>query len=75
MGRSDSPLTPDGITVAKQVAWLVEQQKIRTVFSSPLGERARSECRDIHGGYGPSHTRNGNHGGTFLRRMGSKVTL
>ena len=40
MGRSDSPLTPDGITVAKQVAWLVEQQKIRTVFSSPLG-RAR----------------------------------
>lgn len=40
MGRSDSPLTPEGVAVATQVARLVEQQRIRTVFSSPLG-RAR----------------------------------
>jgi broad specificity phosphatase PhoE len=40
MGRSDSPLTPEGISAAKQVARLIEEQKIRTVFCSPLG-RAR----------------------------------
>lgn len=40
MGRSDSPLTPEGISAAKQVGRLIEEQKIRTVFSSPLG-RAR----------------------------------
>jgi broad specificity phosphatase PhoE len=40
MGRSDSPLTPEGISAAKQVARLIEEQNIRTVFCSPLG-RAR----------------------------------
>lgn len=40
MGRSDAPLTLEGISAAKHVARLVEEQKIRTVFSSPLG-RAR----------------------------------
>lgn len=40
MGRSNSPLTPEGINAAKQVAKLVQRQQIRTVFSSPLG-RAR----------------------------------
>ncbi len=40
MGRSDSPLTPEGLSAAKQVARLIEEQKIRTVFCSPLG-RAR----------------------------------
>jgi broad specificity phosphatase PhoE len=37
MGRSDSPLTPEGLSAAKQVARLIEEQKIRTVFCSPLG--------------------------------------
>jgi broad specificity phosphatase PhoE len=37
MGRSDSPLTPEGISAAKQVARLIEEQKIRTVLCSPLG--------------------------------------
>jgi broad specificity phosphatase PhoE len=37
MGRSDSPLTPEGLSAAKQVARLIEAQKIRTVFCSPLG--------------------------------------
>jgi alpha-ribazole phosphatase len=40
MGRSNSALTPEGISAAKQVARLVQDQNIRTVFSSPLG-RAR----------------------------------
>jgi broad specificity phosphatase PhoE len=37
MGRSDSPLTPEGVSAAKQVARLIEEQKIRTIFCSPLG--------------------------------------
>jgi broad specificity phosphatase PhoE len=37
MGRSDSALTPEGLSAAKQVARLIEEQKIRTVFCSPLG--------------------------------------
>jgi broad specificity phosphatase PhoE len=40
MGQNDSPLTLEGISAAKQVARLIEEQKIRTVFCSPLG-RAR----------------------------------
>jgi broad specificity phosphatase PhoE len=40
MGRSNSALTPEGISAAKQVARLVQDQNVRTVFSSPLG-RAR----------------------------------
>jgi broad specificity phosphatase PhoE len=40
MGRSNSALTPEGVSAAKQVARLVKDQNIRTIFSSPL-ERAR----------------------------------
>jgi broad specificity phosphatase PhoE len=40
MGQSNSPLTPEGINAAKQVAKLVQGHQIGTVFSSPLG-RAR----------------------------------
>jgi broad specificity phosphatase PhoE len=42
MGRSDSPLTPEGVSAAKQVARLIEEQKIRTVFCSPLGRTRQS---------------------------------
>lgn len=42
MGRSDSTLTPEGISTAKQVARLIEEQKIRTVFCSSLGRARRS---------------------------------
>lgn len=42
MGRSDSSLTPEGLSAAKQVARLIEEQKIRTVFCSPLGRTRRS---------------------------------
>jgi len=42
MGRNDSPLTPEGVEVAKQVAWLLHEQGIRTVFSSPLKRAVRS---------------------------------
>jgi len=42
MGRSDSPLTPEGVRAAKQVARLIDEQKIRTVFCSPLGRTRQS---------------------------------
>jgi len=42
MGRSDSPLTPEGVSAAKQVARLIDEQKIRTVFCSPLGRTRQS---------------------------------
>lgn len=44
MGRSDSPLTPDGIQIAHEVARLVEQQDVKVIYSSPLG-RALSSAR------------------------------
>lgn len=53
MGRSNSSLTPEGIIAAKQVARLVEKQKIRTVFSSPLG-RARLSAEIYTEGMGLS---------------------
>lgn len=51
MGRSNSALTPEGVSTAKQVARLVKQQQIRTVFSSPL-DRARLSAQIYTDGLG-----------------------
>ncbi len=57
MGLSDSLLTPEGLNTAKQVARLIEEQKIRTVFCSPLG-RARTSAEIYTEGMGlPVHIR------------------
>lgn len=57
MGLSDSLLTPEGLNTAKQVARLIEEQKIRTVFCSPLG-RARTSAEIYTDGMGlPAHIR------------------
>lgn len=57
MGRSDSTLTPEGLTAAKLVAGIVGDQGIRTVFSSSLG-RARLSAEIYTQGMGlPIHMR------------------
>jgi bisphosphoglycerate-dependent phosphoglycerate mutase len=70
MGRSDSPLTPEGISAAKQVARLIEEQKIRTVFCSPLG-RARMSTDIYTERIGLPILIRG-YGGTFMWRVGGK---
>lgn len=37
MGRSDSPLTGDGVASAQALARILENERIGTIFSSPLG--------------------------------------
>jgi broad specificity phosphatase PhoE len=40
MGRSDSPLTPQGIRTAERMARFLETRRVARVFSSPLGRAA-----------------------------------
>ncbi len=42
MGQSDSPLTEKGLRTAAEMAGRLEQEKIGTIFSSPLGRAART---------------------------------
>lgn len=42
MGRSDSPLTSEGIRAAEEVGRLLAAEHIATVFVSPLGRAVRS---------------------------------
>ncbi|HTY24657.1 MAG TPA: histidine phosphatase family protein, partial [Desulfomonilaceae bacterium] len=37
MGRSDSPLTSDGIRMAKELARIVQAEDVQAVYCSPLG--------------------------------------
>ena len=72
MGRSDSSLTPEGLSAAKQVARLIEEQKIRTVFCSPLG-RTRRSAEIYTEGMGLPSTCTRGYGGTFMWRVGGKA--
>jgi broad specificity phosphatase PhoE len=40
MGQSDSPLTPDGVLMARGVSQLLKTEKVRAIFSSTLGRAA-----------------------------------
>lgn len=40
MGRSDSPLTPEGVLMARGVSRLLKTEGVRAVFSSTLGRAA-----------------------------------
>ena len=42
MGRHDSPLTPEGLTIAAEVARLLDGEIITAVYSSPLGRAVAS---------------------------------
>ncbi|HTY26300.1 MAG TPA: histidine phosphatase family protein, partial [Desulfomonilaceae bacterium] len=42
MGRSDSPLTSDGIRMAKELARIVQAEDVQAVYCSPLGRAVAS---------------------------------
>jgi len=42
MGRTDSELTPKGVTVAKELARIIEKQRVQAVYSSSLDRAVSS---------------------------------
>jgi broad specificity phosphatase PhoE len=42
MGRTDSELTPEGMTIAKRLARIIEKEQVQAVYSSSLGRALSS---------------------------------
>ena len=42
MGRTDSELTPEGMTIAKRLARIIEKEQVQAVYSSSLGRAVSS---------------------------------